>query len=135
MKEPKFMYLPTSQVGVHDGTDRVNEYLALKFGGSMMENFAINFISIIDIKEKFAAFNSLHKKLKQCISELLYCYSKPKLLNLIKISQFTLLFLIFLSKRDVLSRVIKAKHDAETIQIYSEIIQSIKCQCNILQRM
>ena len=83
--------------------DKVNKYLTIKFGGSTMESFAVYFISIIDIKEKFAAFNSLHKKLKECISELLYCYSKPKLFNLVKIPQFALLLLIFLSKRDILS--------------------------------
>ena len=105
---------------------QINRYLEAKFGDISLDNMAIYFISIIDIKEKFMSISDRHRELKEIISGLLYCYSKPKLLNLIKIPQFAMLLLSFLNKPNILKLVIKSPNDAEIIQTYSELIQTLK---------
>ena len=113
---------------------QINRYLDTKFGDSTLENMAIYFISIIDIKEKFISISDEHRELKETISGLLYCYNKPKLLNLIKIPQFALLMFSFLNKSNILKLVIKSQDSSEVIQTYSEIIQTLKCQCSMSLR-
>ena len=114
---------------------QINRYLEAKFGDISFENMAIYFISIIDIKEKFISISDRHRELKENISGLLYCYNKPKLLNLIKNPQFALLLFNFLNKQDILRLVIKSKSDAEVIRTYSEQIQTLKWQCSMSLRL
>ena len=113
---------------------QINRYLDEKFGESKIENMAIYFISIIDIKEKFISISDEHRELKETISGLLYCYNKPKLLNLIKTHQFALLMFSFLNKSNILKLVIKSQDCVEVIQTYSEIIQTLKWQCSMSLR-
>ena len=112
---------------------QINRYLDAKFGD--ISNMAIYFISIIDIKEKFMSISDRHRELKEIISDLLYCYSNPKLLNLIMNPQFALLLFNFLNKQDILRLVIKSKSDAEVIRTYSEQIQTLKLQYSMSLRL
>ena len=114
---------------------QINKYLDEKFGESKLENMAIYFISIIDIKEKFISISDEHRELKETISGLLYCYNKPKLLKLIKIPQFAMLLLNFLNIRNILRLVIKYKSDDEVVCTYSEQIQTLKCQWSMSLRL
>ena len=113
---------------------QINRYLDAKFGDKKLENMAIYFTSIIDIKEKFISMSNQHKDLKETISGLLYCYNKIKLSNLIKIPQFALLMFSFLNKSNILKLVIKSQDSSEVIQTYSEVIQTLKCQCSMSLR-
>ena len=114
---------------------QINKYLKSKFGDKTQRNMGIYFLSVIDIKERFMSISEHHRRLKESISELLYCYNKPKLLNLINCQQFALMLLYFLNKRDILRLVVKSQNDAETIQTYWEQIQMLKCQWNISLKM
>ena len=110
---------------------KADRYLDLKFGSSKFDDMPFYFITLIDIKDRFIEFNNLHRTLKETISDLLYWYSKPKLISIIKISQFALLMHRFLNNKGILKLVIKSKNDAMVIQTYWEIIQNLKSQCNI----
>ena len=105
---------------------QINRYLEAKFGDIILDNVTIFIISIIHIKEKFMLISARHREIKEIIFSLLYCYSKPKLLNLIKISQFVMVMLSFLNKLNILRLVVKLQNDTEIIQTYFELIQTFK---------
>ena len=114
---------------------QINRYLNKNFRGSDLEGLDIYFISIIDLKEKFISISENHRSLKENITELLYFYNKPKLVNLIKNSQFALLLFTFLNKHEILRLVVKSQNDAEVILAYAEQIQLLKCQWSISMKM
>ena len=105
---------------------QINRYLNMKFKNFFLENMDIYFLSIMNISDKYISISEQNKILKQNISELLYWFNKSKLVNTLKIPQFAMIFLRFLSKHDILRQVIKSKTDVEAIQAYSEEIHMLK---------
>ena len=106
---------------------QINRYLNMKFKNFCLKNMDIYFLSILNISDKHISISEQNIILRQNISDLLYWFNKSKLVNTLKIPQFAIILLRFLSKNDILRLVLKSQNDVEAIQAYSEEIQMLKC--------